>query len=262
MKNFNLVIIVALFLFSFSCSKNENKSGTLTMDTLSAKWVVSGTSTDFVSFEFNKSGNYVVVENDGTKSTSNQIILYGTYQIVDNQTISLAGFGTLKLTSIDSNSFAFTLTLQSDSGTKIVISAAKAAVIANSAKTDLLCKTWEMVTYMGASVVGTEYEGATVLFSSFGTYYVNYPDYPEDGGLAQWTWKDNAETTLCYSWEGDPTCNGENEVQVTELTANSLIVNEAGDISVLKPATVTKSVLVKSFKTKTLNFKRRSLFNK
>ncbi|MEI7523488.1 MAG: hypothetical protein WCJ95_04115 [Mariniphaga sp.] len=246
MKGRILFSILIIFAFEFwSCSKHDDSnSGTLTQATVSAKWVISGTGIGYRSFEFNKSGNYIVVADDGTKSTAAQIVLFGTYQITDNQTIVLSDLGTLKMSSISSSSFSFTFTPLNDASGKISLTSVKAAITATSAKTDLLCRTWSLVTLGGESVAGTENE-LTVLFSNAGTYYVNRINIPEDSGLAQWGWKDNTQSTLCYSWEGAPTCDGTNEVLITEVTGTSLKMDEEGEIYILKPATM-KSASVKS----------------
>jgi hypothetical protein len=241
-----LIVIILLVGSIISCKKDKENE-TLSKDTISAKWLVTGSNSDYESFEFNQSGNYIVVRNSATKSTAAQIILFGTYQIVDNVTIELSSLGKIKITSIEKSNFSFSLTLQYDQNNQILIVATKASEFSSSTRTQLLCRTWKIVTIDGVNVEGTE-DGGSILFSAAGTYLVTWVG--GENGLAQWTWKDSKETTMCYSWEGDPTCNGDNEVQIIELTQNSMKISEKYNgktiIYVLVPTSSTKSAQFQS----------------
>jgi hypothetical protein len=264
MKNFKTFLIAIFALTSIiSCTKDENKPNKpLEKETISAKWIVGGTSV-YESFEFNKSGNYIVVKNVTTKSESSQIVLFGTYVIVDKTTITLSNFGTLKISTITDNSIGFTVQLTGNPTSAIVITATKQNEMAATTRTDLLCRTWEMVTYNGESVTGTDME-LTVLFSKAGTYFVSFADPSDenDGGLAQWKWKNVAETEMLYSWDEIPVWSEANSVQIPELTATTLKIIEHEDTYVLQPASITKSVALKTSKSlsnkiiKTRLFKR------
>lgn len=269
MRNFLRILAFVLVLTSiFSCKKDEGKTKTiLEKETISAKWTVDGTSV-FESFEFNKSGNYIVVKTTGTKSTNSQVVLFGTYEILDNETIVLSDLGTMKILNIGENSISFKITINSDLNTEISITATKQDITASSSKTALLCRTWKMVSLNGESVVGTEYE-LSVLFSDAGTYFVEFdnPDDESDGGLAQWTWKDSNETKFCYSWEGDPTCDGENEVEITELTKSVLKISEVylgieTLLYVFEPANNTKSATFENYKIKTKSIFKSGFLNR
>jgi hypothetical protein len=251
MKNLNRILVISfLFCSVFSCTKN--KEITINKGNISAKWLVSETSSDYESFEFNESGNYIVVKNTTQKSTNNQNVYFGTYKIIDNSSIELSDFGTLKITSIDDNNISFSLTLEGYPKIDIIINATKADKIATSSKTELLCRTWNLVSLNGVSAIDTEYD-LTVLFSDAGTYFVTFNDSLEDLSVAQWCWKSNSETTLCYSWEGEPTCDGESEVEILKLTESELQISEnMGDetwIYGLEPATGSKSKLINSGKS-------------
>lgn len=252
MKNLKQILI-AIFVLTFiaSCDKNENEpKETLEKTTISAKWIVSNSS-EYESFEFNESGNYIVVENTTTKSTNDQIILFGTYEIIDNKTIVLSDFGTLTISEINENSISFSIQLTSNPDNEIIIDASKKEEMESSTKTDLLCRTWEMVTVNGEPVVGTD-EELTVLFSKAGTYFVSFAN-PEDedendGGLAQWKWNNEAETQLLYSWEEVPVWDEEDFVEISELTSNKLKIIEDEDTYILEPVSNTKSTIIKSSK--------------
>jgi hypothetical protein len=262
MKNLKQILVAILVLTSiYSCKKDEQKD-ILSKETISAKWVVNGTS-DYKSFEFNKSGNYIVVKSATTKSTNDVIVLFGTYDIIDKTTIVLSDFGTLKISEINDNSITFSFKLTSNPDNEINIIATKQKEMQNSTKTELLCRTWEMVTVNGEDVVGTDME-LTVLFSSAGTYFVSYaiPEDGNDGGLAQWKWKDETETKLLYSWDEIPVWDEEDYVEIPELTSNKLKIIEDEDTYVLQPVSNTKSAIIKTSKNLSNRIMKSGFFKK
>ena len=264
MKRFNL-ILAAIFALTIiiSCEKDENNpKETLDKETISAKWIVDGTS-DYESFEFNKSGNYIVVKNTTTKSTNDQIVLFGTYQIIDNKTIVLSDFGTIKISEINDNLMSFSILLTSNPINEIFINASRQEEMESSTRTELLCRTWEMVTVNGEDVAGTDKE-LTVLFSAAGTYFVSFanPEDENDGGLAQWKWKDEAETKLLYSWDEVPVWDETDIVEIAELNLNTLKIIEAEYTYVLQPVSNTKSAIIKTSKSLLNNKIKSGLFNK
>jgi hypothetical protein len=258
-------LIMALTVCLMSCKKESNNTSTgvfsTSNKTISAKWNIAE-SGNYKSFEFNESGNYIITKTTTTKSsTDSLIVLFGTYQIIDSTTIKLSDFGTIAILSINSNSFKFKVKLNSSPNTEVTLNSTKAATtITNTSKTDLLCKTWQMITVNGENAKGTEMD-LTVLFSNAGTYFVSYakPDFESDGRVAQWTWKDSKETSFCYSWDGAPTCDESNEVTV-EITSNQLTIVENEETYVLKPAAATKSATFKSVKC--LNTIKQGFFRK
>jgi hypothetical protein len=263
MKKFNQIPVLIFLLISIISCKNDEEKESLSMATISAKWVVSGSNGGYESFEFKQSGNYILVMNTETKSTAGQTILFGTYQIIDNETIELSDLGEIKITSIDKNNFSFSLTIKRDLNKHISIVAIKAAEFASSARMEILCRTWKIVTIDGENVEGTE-DAGTVLFSAAGTYLVTW--YDGENGLAQWKWKDSNETIMCYSWDGEPTCNGENEVKILELTQNSVTVSEEFDdetiVYVLVPVSGKKSAQLKAVNSGTQKPIRKGLFSR
>jgi len=240
-------ILLAIFLLAsvVSCNKDENTPiVALEKATISAKWIVGNVS-DYVSFEFNESGNYIVVENTTTSLTNGHTIIFGNYEIVNNNTVVLSDFGTLTVSGINKNSISFSIQLTGNPDNEININASKQQEMASSERTDLLCKTWELVTVNGGSVVGTAYN-LTVLFSKAGTYLVVYKD-PKDGidDLAQWKWKDEAETQLLYSREEVPVWDEADFVVIDEITSNTLKIVEEGYTYTLHPLSDTKSSFAK-----------------
>jgi len=231
MKRLKQILVAMLVVASVvSCKKDGNETNrSLEKETLSAKWVVDGTS-DYKSFEFNESGSYIVVKNSPEKSTDNQMVLFGTYEIVDNETIVLSDFGTMKVTELNDDSIGFSIQLTGNPNSDVIIMAAKQAEMKSSKKTDLLCRTWKLVTDNDENVAGTDQE-LTVLFSAAGTYYVSFANPSDDNedGLAQWKWTDETESTFFYSWSDVPVWSEESKVEIIELTKNVLKILEKYD---------------------------------
>ena len=229
MKKLEKILMLMLLVFSaFSCSKDEAEPAvTLKNETISAKWLVAGTESGYFSFEFNKSGTYIV-QKIPTTTPDEKLVYFGDYNIINDKSINLADFGTLKIASITKDAFSFTISTPDNPSNNVLITTTKADEMPSTTKTDLLCRTWKMTKFNGEDVVGTEHE-LTVLFSKAGTYFVEIanPLDGDEGGLSNWKWKDSNEVIMCYSWEGTPNCD--NVVEVLELTTSSLKIKEVSD---------------------------------
>lgn len=210
MKRITQILAAILILTSFiSCTKDEDTIN-LEKKTISAKWNVSGTS-DYKSFEFNESGNYIVTKNATTKSTDEQIILFGTYTITNNTKIVLSDFGTLKITEINDNSIKFSIQLTSNPNNEIITIATKQDEIGSTTKTEMLCRSWKLVLINGKSVTGWN-----AFFSKAGTFVMTQPDGPT--GLGQWKWKDESESKILYSFNKVPIWEDALHLEIIELT--------------------------------------------
>lgn len=264
MKNLSKILFLFLFTaFLFSCSDDDdnNQGGDDTTDptlaevvTDDSKWTSISADSKILSLEFNNSGNYIAVENTLAKSTDNQKIHFGTYTRKDASTITLSDLGTVKVSSVVGNGATMEITL-TGSSTPITFRGVKSTEITSTTKTDLLCQTWIITKYNDKSVVSTEYEDMTVLFSKAGTYFVTFPKAKEEddmGGLAEWKWKpDTNETQFLYTWNG--TFEGDYDgsfVTVNELTETYLKITEVfededdeTDIWEFKPIKNTKSLV-------------------
>ncbi len=234
MKFIKQAIIVIWVMTSFiSCEKNEdNLNIVLNEETISAKWIVDE-PIDYVSFEYNESGNYIIVRNMNTKSTNNQIVLFGTYNLIDDKTITLSDFGTMKISNIEENSIDFSISLYSDPNSETSISAVKLDEIANSTKTKLLCKTWELV-----SLGESNLSGFTILLSDAGTYFV-------EGTLGTWKWCNSEETKLAFTIKNILDCDGIQIIKDIVLTTDSFrgidMENGEPEIMIMKPISSGKS---------------------
>lgn len=129
----------------------------------------------------------------------------------------------------------------------------------SSSNTDMLCKTWDLVTMNGEPVDGTDME-LTVLFSRAGTYFVNYAnDGYDEARVAQWKWKNTEETELYYSWEEVPNWETAAYVIISELTSTYLEIVEDDLTYGLQPAS-TKSSSVLSQQNSSLQSKSDGIF--
>lgn len=252
---------MVLALTVTSCKKEKE---TLTKADICSKWVVSENNGIFESIEFTESGNYIGVMTVATQTGSDQDVLFGTYQIIDHETIELLDLGTIKISSITSTDFSFSASLKNDLSNKITVNAIKADVVGSSGKTDLLCRAWNLLSIDEENVPDTI--EVILLITKAGTLFSSHilsnVEFYYD--LAQWRWKDNSETTMYYSWADKPVWEEEytDELQIIELTEKLLRIHEDDQVSVFEPITATKSTKLKSGKAVSEKKIRRGLFNK
>lgn len=226
-------VIFYVILFS-SCEIHDyGTPDLLTRKALSAKWAVAGES-DYQSFEFNLSGSYLVVKKEAI--AHDPIIRFGTYRILDYETVELSGFGTLKVSTFNSGSFDFSLRLAADPDTDIRVNTLRQKEMERSAKTDLICRTWKIQTVDGYPAAQAK-KDLTVLFSAAGTYFVTYAVKisESDGRSAQWKWKDNAEAKLLYSWDPNAEWDDAHSIEIPKLTSDSLVIIDNQNTVVLEP---------------------------
>jgi len=272
------LLMVLFFLFAVSCEKDDEDSNTgteieagakPTKETISAKWVVSDNST-YKSFEFNESGNYIVVKDSELKSSDDgDIILFGTYTVNNDGTITLDAVGVMTITFNGDNTIDIKLSPIETPDVEIPMSAEKAEEFAGSTKTELLCRSWRLKEFNGENSLGTIYD-MTVVFSEAGTYMVKLntdldayyremlgdmydtmlemyegeiPDSLLGGDSSmeniygKWRWKDDSETQIefwdeRYGWD-------ENPASVGELSADKFLMSGTGTLeeNVLNPVT-------------------------
>jgi len=226
-----LLMVISTFV---SCKKDKDEL-TISKSSLSGKWDISAAGSQYSSFEFNESGNYIVTQNVAKKSANGLEIIFGDFKIIDETNVQLVNFGNIKITAISDTQITFELTV-TGSTTPVTITAIKAEEMDLSSKTKLFCRTWTVVKWDDETL---EPGGIVFYFSAAGTYLVR----AEGEGVSTWKWKDASETYICYSWEGDPTCTGDNEVKV-DVTSTTLKLEEDGGIFECVPYVVTKSAKV------------------
>lgn len=240
MRKINSILFAIIMMtIVISCEKQPVlQNEILISEKINTKWLVDSILSDYRSFEFNKSGNYII-EQKGTQSNNNKTILYGNYDISDNKTLVLSNFGTIEVTQIDDKSFKFNVILSLDPNNEISLIGSKHSEIKSTPKTDLLCKTWELLTENGVSVKGSEHD-IDLLFSASGTYFVYY-NQKNSGALAQWQWKDDFQNNLLYSWNINPDWGKSDMVEIRKLSTDSLIIVENDTRYALKPKQAIKS---------------------
>jgi hypothetical protein len=238
MKNFDKILLIMFFLICMiSCKKDEtNSNSVLNPEIISAKWDVTGTS-DYQSFEFNESGNYIIVKNETAKLAASQIVVFGTYVINNNKTVVLSDFGTMNISDITENTIRFTISLDSNTDNEISIKAAKQDIISSSANTALLCRTWELVSYAGNDIIDI-----VVLFSDAGTYFV---ETPLGNGIGTWIWCNPGENKIAFTINKILNCEGIEVIKDIVITADSFtgidLENGRPDEMIMKPVSPSKS---------------------
>lgn len=256
MKNFKQ-ILVAIFVLTLitACEKDENdpKNEILEKATISAKWTVNNSS-DYESFEFNESGNYIVVKKTSTKSTNDQVVIFGTYEITDNKTILLSNFGTLTITEIDKNSMSFSILLISNPDSQVSMNTSKEKELESSTNTDLLCRSWEIVSFGGEPL--PDYY---LLISAAGTYLAKgVLEGEEITGLGTWTWCNTGENKFAFTIDNTLDCGGIEIIKDIQLTSESFrgISMENGEPMelIMQPASSKKSARLKNQKDGVLIF--------
>jgi hypothetical protein len=254
----NLVyLLVFAFVFTFvSCDKGDGDSD-VSINTISAKWEILDSDSPYASFEFNKDGNYIIVENIeanlrhlGTSSNKNRSLRtpitrlsesestspkvhFGTYRIEENKII-LLGIGLIEVVSVTDEEFSFSFTIEATGQKNAFVAGKSNETISPSSRTNMLCRTW-IIEEMTADYEGQNFEGfigSIVLFSRAGTYLISYPNGKTD--LSEWKWGNDQETQFYYSWE-KWTDDWYNFVAIiTDLKETSLTIEEQGIISRLR----------------------------
>lgn len=229
-KQIFFFLLTTLCMGLFSCGSEDDPSTVSLAEnaTNQTKWVTNNESSSFASIEFSTSGNYIVIENVLNKSTSQQKIHFGTYSVTDPTTINLVNMGIVKVKELTNNTVNMEITLNGTS-TPLMFTGTKSDNMETTTRTDLLCRTWEVIKHNEKDAAGTEYEGSTILFSKAGTYFVTMPNGGDDaGGLALWKWNEGTnETQFLYTWNG--TFEGDYDgsfVTINLLTKTSLIITE------------------------------------
>jgi len=254
-KNSIYLLVFAFVFTCVSCNKDNNNnesSSDLTVNTLSAKWDILDSNSPYASFEFNKDGNYIVVENDSadlrslstnskstlfknntvraasTRSSDSNLspIHFGTYQIEGNNII-LSGFGLIEVISITAEEFVFSFTLEETGDQHGFVAGKSDEPISSSDRTNMLCRTWIIE---HCTIGGENFEegivGSIVLFSKAGTYLVLYEGAGGVAGLSEWKWANQEETKLYYSWANWTDNWSNNVVTITDLTTTNLVIQE------------------------------------
>lgn len=185
-------------------------------------------------------------------------IYYGTYTKTGENQYNLSGFGTIVVNN-DGTGNAYSITVTPSGGEPKTLSASKAVADKNSPLTDALCRTWKIkrvglkVWLNGKKIYDkvvaienirdlaedlddpddSDYEDLIlphqVIFTKSGTYMVQYkdPDGQEYLDISTWTWQNEKEGVLRYSWNledlNDPDVSG---IAYISFSGKSLAITE------------------------------------
>ena len=218
-------ILVAIFVLIVitSCDNDDNEEKKLLLNeaSLSAKWLVTGIN-DYESLEFTENGYYIVTENAVDRLTTRKIAHFGEYDITDSETVTLSDFGSIHISYLDESLISFSLQLTSVADNEITVNARKQEEIDSTLKTDLLCQTWEMVSFDGYAI--PEF---VLLFSKAGTYLCDaIVDGKRKTEVGTWSWCDSEESKLSFSLDNFLDCSGRNIFKNIQLTSESFIATD------------------------------------
>ncbi len=237
------LIIATIFTF-VACDEKGNLDPDL-FNAFDAKWILE--SGDYSSFEFNDTGDYIVVCNSdsnddqlsssprfiATKSSLPQVVsrvVVGDYEFDGDKAVVMEGFGRVELISADSESVSFSLKLEGETES-VNYTASVAEVVASSDITSMLCRKWDVIKVVedGVEVSFEDDDAKNVLFSKAGTYLIER--YDGTTRLAQWKWKSEEDKTMYFTWDGE--WREECSVTFTTLSWSSLVVEQKyGDGSI------------------------------
>lgn len=223
-KFFTLMTTMLLALGTLvSCSSDDDdvaSAPTPQYETVAARYDITSSNSPYESIEFTASGNYILIQNGSarakqnatralapkskftasalvaksvpqTRASYNQVILTGTYSYA-NGVYTLDNNTTVSVTVGEDGSY-YNVVFTNGDGTTSTFEADKAVTqITNSAKTNLLCRTWNMgeikytVKHNGKTVFtwsGSEYKDfdskwAAFLKQNYPTVYAS--DYGDD----------------------------------------------------------------------------------
>ncbi len=235
MHKISQIIISLLLLISlFSCSQDENNKENTEKVNISKKWIVQN-STEFESIEFDKNGNYIIIKNETSKTSKKnaEIIVSGTYEVLDTDILLLSNFGSMKFDDSDPSNIKFSIKYEGSDTYTYELKVVKAAEFTSTPKTDLLCdNTWKRI--KKEPIQDTV---SLVNFSKAGTCFTNFSITSQNNGsyleFGKWQWKDASETKIIITqlkyplWMLDK--GGEVEFEISNLSNTKLEMKEVFD---------------------------------
>lgn len=238
MKKINQIIGFVLLIISFSyCSKEESNKEENAIEnvkeSINKKWIVEN-ATEFKSIEFDDKGNYIIIKN-GVNTSSNkkkaeEILVSGTYEILDTDILVLSDFGSMKFDDSDPANIKFSIKYEGSDTYTYELKVTKAAEFTSTLKTDLLCDTtWKFT--KNAPVKDTV---NLINFSKAGTCFTNFSITSQNSGyfleFGKWKWLDNAETKIVITQVKSPEWildkDGEVEFEITGISKVKLEMKE------------------------------------
>ncbi|MGN6645219.1 MAG: hypothetical protein ACTHJT_01710 [Cytophaga sp.] len=199
-------------------AKTLNKRWTTT--TSNSRTTADPTASDYVSFEFNSSGNYYIIKADKS-------MISGTYTLntVDslvtlfNGSSATSQYGTLNIEEITDTKLIFRLTLPTvatpiDISTTAITTSVGSSSGTSVNNTTKIAKSWKVDTYTSNNTTYTITAPmyAYVVFTENGTYWTetyNGPGTTVQLSNGQWKWSDATQTNVCtVMTDTTPDCSG------------------------------------------------------
>ncbi|KRB53971.1 hypothetical protein ASD98_20325 [Flavobacterium sp. Root186] len=226
-----IIVSLLLIISLFSCSQDENNKENTEKVSISKKWIVQN-STEFESVEFDENGNYIIIKNGNSKFSKKnaEIIVFGTYEVLDTDILLLSNFGSMKVDDSDPNNITFSIKYEGSDTYTYQLKVTKAAEFTSTPKTDLLCdNTWKRI--KKEEIKDTV---SLVNFSKAGTCFTNFSITSQSSmEFGKWQWKDASETKIIITqmkyplWVLDK--DGEVEFEISSLSSTKLEMKEVFD---------------------------------
>lgn len=240
-RKFSPVISILLLIIVFlSCSKEDTNNENNTKESINKKWIVEN-SDEFESIEFDTNGNYIITKNENSltskkklsskqQATAEEIIVFGTYEILDTDILLLSDFGTIKVDDSDPGNVKFSIKYEGSDTYTYELKVTKAAEFTSTPNTDMLCdNTWNFT-----KISPIKDTLNLVNFSKAGTCFTTFSIKSQNAGssieFGKWKWQDKEETKILITeieyapWVLDK--DGDVEFEITYISAVKMEMKE------------------------------------
>lgn len=219
---------------------DDGISSEINLEDIYGKWIVNN-STIYKSFEFTDKGVCIIVEKSMAKSTAKSAdgekVSLGTYAM-DNLGLGIMlllenGKRNLILDEIflTKESASFNVTDADNSNNVVSVQSDRAEEMEESARTELLAKSWLVVSMTITDKDGIPFtsqlgeENIRIIFSL--TYYGTFSSYASQNGEVEtpygnWMWSDNTETAIKV-WANNEFSGNAQIHTIDSLTESSLV---------------------------------------
>lgn len=253
MKNIIKFLAFVILVINFnSCESDDSDdinfddgiSSEINLEDIYGKWIVNN-STIYKSFEFTDKGVCIIVEKSMAKSMAKS-----TAKSADGEKVSLGtyamdkiglGFALLLITGernlildeifLTKESASFNVTDTDNSNNVVSVQSDRAEEMEESARTELLAKSWLVVSMTITDKEGVPFtfqlgeENIRMIFSL--TYYGTFSTYSSQNGEVEtpygnWMWSDNTETAIKV-WANNEFSGDAQIYTIDSLTGSSLV---------------------------------------
>lgn len=224
-----LLIVISLV----SCSNEDNETKKSENERVENKWIV-GNSAEFKSIEFDHNGNYIITKNKVSATSKvnepEEILVTGTYEILDTDIFLLSNFGTVKFDDSNPGQIKFSIMFEGSNTYTYELNVTKAEDFASTAKTNLLCDhSWKFTRQkpVNDTIRIINFSKAGTCFTTFKIMSQNIAASAEFG---KWKWKDANEDKIIITQIKSPQWiidkDEEVELEITRLNNQRLEMKE------------------------------------